>query len=96
MIRYFDLQNSKSDFNDYVSVFIQSFVRMLADAHERIQSEAWNALAAVTKTFDAADQQRHISSVRNALRYVRNEDVVLRTGLLPGFCLPKKVRKETI
>ena len=64
---------------------------MLADSEERIQSEAWDALAVVTSSFDAADQQKHISSVRQALRYIRNEEVVLKTGVLPGFCLPKKV-----
>ena len=87
-------QDTSSDYSDYVTVFIQSFIKLLADSHERVQSQAWDTLAVVTASFDAAAQQKHISSVRQALRYIRNDEIVLKTGTLPGFCLPKKVMCE--
>jgi len=85
-------QNKDTDYSDYVAVFIQSFVKLLSDPEEKIQIVAWNALSAVTATLDQADLQRHVSSVRHALRFVKSDETVQRTGTLPGFCLPKKVR----
>ena len=84
-------QDTSSNFSDYVTVFIQSIIKLLADPHERVHSQAWEALTVVTASLDATEQQKHISSVRQALRYVRNDEVVLKTGTLPGFCLPKTV-----
>ncbi|CAK8692590.1 unnamed protein product [Clavelina lepadiformis] len=83
-------KETSADFGDYVSVFMQTCIKLLADREVRIQSEAWDTLSAVTATLDSADMQKHISSVRYALRYVKNDEEVVKTGVLPGFCLPKK------
>nr|CAB3248538.1 translational activator GCN1 [Phallusia mammillata] len=83
-------KNEETDYNDYVSVFLQSFIKLLADKQERIQQAAWDAMTSVTSNLDPADMQRHVSSVRHALRVVRNEELVLQTGTIPGFCQAKK------
>lgn len=49
------------------------------------------ALSAVTKKLDAAEQLQHVSSIRQAIRFIR-DDVKECGGILPGFCLPKKVK----
>ena len=74
-------------------MFLQQFVRLLADPNEKVQKEGWQALAAVTSRMNAEDMQRHITSVRHALRAAKNEELYMQLGYLPGFCIPKFVSK---
>nr|XP_009858208.1 eIF-2-alpha kinase activator GCN1 [Ciona intestinalis] len=82
--------NPNGEFSDYIAVFIQAFIKLLADPDVRVQSEGWETLSVVTGTLDPADMHRHVSSVRHALRFIKNDEMVIKTGTLPGFCLPKK------
>uniref|UniRef100_H2ZRB0 TOG domain-containing protein n=1 Tax=Ciona savignyi TaxID=51511 RepID=H2ZRB0_CIOSA len=80
-----------AEYSDYISVFLQALIKLLADPDQRVQMEAWDTLSVVTGTLDPVGMHRHVSSVRHALRFVRNDEVVTKTGILPGFCLPKRV-----
>ena len=58
----------------------------------RVLHTAWDALNAVTKNLDAAEMLRHVSNVRQAVKYAAS-DLKSAPGapvLLPGFCLLKK------
>uniref|UniRef100_H2ZRB1 TOG domain-containing protein n=1 Tax=Ciona savignyi TaxID=51511 RepID=H2ZRB1_CIOSA len=79
-----------AEYSDYISVFLQALIKLLADPDQRVQMEAWDTLSVVTGTLDPVGMHRHVSSVRHALRFVRNDEVVTKTGILPGFCLPKR------
>jgi len=65
---------------------------MFTDDDPRVLNMAWDALNAVTKNLDAAEMLRHVSNVRQAVKYAAS-DLKASPGsplLLPGFCLLKK------
>nr|XP_039274428.1 eIF-2-alpha kinase activator GCN1-like [Styela clava] len=82
-------KDTDSDYSSYVAIFIRVFFKLMADEDQSVQEEAWSALSAVVKCLDAAEQLQHVSSVRQAIRYISDE-IRANGGILPGFCLPKK------
>lgn len=90
----FFLQSSEYDYSSYVAMFIQVFIKLLADNEVSVQEQAWSALSVLIKRLDAAEQLQHVGSLRQAMRYASDE-IKRCGGLLPGFCHPKKVCNET-
>lgn len=79
--------HSPGDYSQYVPQLLRGLLRLLADTDKDVLQRSWDALNAVTKTLDSAQQIAHVSDVRQAVRFAASE---LRTGEeLPGFCLPK-------
>jgi len=63
---------------------------MFTDEDERVLSTSWEALNAVTKNLDAAEMLRHVSNVRQAVKFAASDLKSEGSMVLPGFCLPKK------
>lgn len=79
--------HSPGDYSQYVPQLLRGLLRLLADADKDVLQRSWDALNAVTKTLDSAQQIAHVSDVRQAVRFAASD---LRAGEeLPGFCLPK-------
>jgi len=60
----------------------------LVDNDKEILQKSWEALNAVIKGLNAAQQISHVSDVRQAVRFAASE---LKGPELPGFCLPKGI-----
>lgn len=81
--------SSPGDYSQYVPQLLRGLVRLLADTDKDVLVRSWEALSAVTKTLDSAQQIAHVSDVRQAVRYAASD---LKAGEdLPGFCLPKGI-----
>lgn len=81
--------HSPGDYSQYVPQLLRGLLRLLADSDKDVLIRSWEALSAVTKTLDSAQQIAHVSDVRQAVRFAASE---LGPGEdLPGFCLPKGI-----
>lgn len=81
--------HSPGDYSQYVPQLLRGLLRLLADTDKDVLIRSWEALNAVTKTLDSAQQIAHVSDVRQAVRYAASD---LKSGdELPGFCLPKGI-----
>lgn len=81
--------NSPGDYSQYVPQLLRGLLRLLADTDKDVLIRSWEALSAVIKTLDSAQQIAHVSDVRQAVRYAASD---LKAGdELPGFCLPKGI-----
>lgn len=79
--------HSPGDYSQYVPQLLRGLLRLLADKDKDVVQRSWDALNAVTKTMDSAQQIAHVSDVRQAVRFAASE---LQPGEeMPGFCLPK-------
>ncbi|XP_077995202.1 stalled ribosome sensor GCN1-like [Glandiceps talaboti] len=78
---------SKADLSSYVPSLFTALIRLFNDSDKRVLETSWNALNAVVKRLDTAEQLQHISSVRQAVKYIVDD---VKGDVLPGFCLPKK------
>jgi len=86
------VSKAKLDYTAYVPNLIRGLIKMFTDEDNRVLHTAWDALNAVTKNLDAAEMLRHVSNVRQAVKYAAS-DLKSAPGapvLLPGFCLLKK------
>lgn len=81
--------HSPGDYSQYVPQLLRGLLRLLADNDKDVLIRSWEALSAVIKTLDSAQQIAHVSDVRQAVRYAASD---LKAGEeLPGFCLPKGI-----
>lgn len=81
--------HSPGDYSQYVPQLLRGLLRLLADNDKDVLIRSWEALSAVTKTLDSAQQIAHVTDVRQAVRYAASD---LKPGQeLPGFCLPKGI-----
>ncbi|XP_055374977.1 eIF-2-alpha kinase activator GCN1 [Condylostylus longicornis] len=79
---------TQSDYSQYVSQLLRTLLRLLADSDRDILQKAWEALNAVIKNLEPAEQITHVMDVRQAVRFAASE---LNGAELPGFCLPKGI-----
>ena len=86
---------TKVDYSNYVSQLIRALILLFTEEDKLVLTEAWHALAAVTKTLDASEQMEHVADVRQAVRFAMSDLKKKDEGsdkLLPGFCLPKGIQ----
>ncbi|XP_059612340.1 stalled ribosome sensor GCN1 [Phlebotomus argentipes] len=80
--------HSPGDYSQYVPQLLRGLMQLLADTDRDVLQRSWEALNAVTKTLDSAQQIAHVSDVRQAVRFAASD---LKGEELPGFCLPKGI-----
>ncbi|XP_055603671.1 eIF-2-alpha kinase activator GCN1 [Uranotaenia lowii] len=80
--------HSPGDYSQYVPQLLRGLLRLLADSDRDILQRSWDALNAVTKTLDSAQQIAHVTDVRQAVKFASSD---LKGAELPGFCLPKGI-----
>ncbi|XP_058447618.1 stalled ribosome sensor GCN1 [Malaya genurostris] len=80
--------HSPGDYSQYVPQLLRGLLRLLADSDRDILQRSWDALNAVTKTLDSAQQIAHVTDVRQAVKFASSD---LKGTELPGFCLPKGI-----
>lgn len=81
--------HSPGDYSQYVPQLLRGLLRLLADTDKDVLIRSWEALSAVIKTLDSAQQIAHVSDVRQAVRYAASD--LKGDDELPGFCLPKGI-----
>lgn len=81
--------HSPGDYSQYIPQLLRGLLRLLADTDKDVLQRSWDALNAVTKTLDSAQQIAHVSDVRQAVRYAASDLKIDEE--LPGFCLPKGI-----
>lgn len=82
--------NCPGDYSSYIAQLLNGLMRLLAEQDKEILMRSWEALNAVTKTLDPAQQIAHVSDVRHAVKFAAM-DLPPNTADLPGFCLPKGI-----
>ena len=83
------VQKTPADYLEYYGVLFRELIRLMADPAGSATLElAWTSLQTVVKKMDNVELQSHLSSLRQAISFVRKE--VDENGHLPGFGLPKK------
>lgn len=80
--------HSPGDYSQYVPQLLRGLLRLLADSDRDVLQRSWDALNAVTKTLDSAQQIAHVTDVRQAVKFASSD---LKGAELPGFCLPKGI-----
>ncbi len=85
---------TKADYSQYVPQLIRALILLFTDNDQVVLQQAWNALAAVTKTLDTNGQMAHVPDVRQAVRFAVSDlkKAGGGDGTLPGFCLPKGIQ----
>jgi HEAT repeat protein len=81
--------SSPGDYSNYIAQLLHGLLTLFADPDKDILIRSWDALNAVTRTLDSAQQIAHVSDVREAVKFAAMN---LEPGSdLPGFCLPKGI-----
>ncbi|XP_041673562.1 eIF-2-alpha kinase activator GCN1 isoform X1 [Drosophila eugracilis] len=80
--------HSPGNYCQYIPQLLRCLLKLLADNDKDILQKSWEALNAVIKGLNAAQQISHVSDVRQAVRFAASE---LKETELPGFCLPKGI-----
>ncbi|XP_034131444.1 eIF-2-alpha kinase activator GCN1 [Drosophila guanche] len=80
--------HSPGDYSQYIPQLLRCLLRLMADHDKDILQKSWEALNAVIKGLNSAQQIAHVSDVRQAVRFAASE---LKEPELPGFCLPKGI-----
>ncbi|KAL9698248.1 hypothetical protein quinque_001689 [Culex quinquefasciatus] len=80
--------HSPGDYSQYVPQLLRGLLRLLADSDRDVLQRSWDALNAVIKTLDSAQQIAHVTDVRQAVKFASSD---LKGAELPGFCLPKGI-----
>merc|ERR1719505_350717 len=80
-------KNSNGDYSSYVPLLMRVVLQLMNDRDEQVNLESWFALDALIKRLDPSEQILHLSSLRQALRFVKED---IRNNVLPGFCILKK------
>lgn len=80
--------NSPGDYSIYISQLLHGLLLLFAEQDKDILIRAWDALNAVTRTLDSAQQIAHVSDVRDSVKFA---SMNLQGSELPGFCLPKGI-----
>ena len=83
------VEKTPADFLEYYGVLFRELLRLMSEPEgSEILPLAWNSLQLVVKKMDNVELQSHLSSLRQAISFVRKE--VDSAGHLPGFGLAKK------
>jgi hypothetical protein len=82
--------SSPGDYSNHIIQLLHGLMLLLAEQDKEILVRAWEALNAVTKTLDSAQQIAHVSDVRDAVKCAAN--TLPAKSELPGFCLPKGIQ----
>ncbi|XP_033233061.1 eIF-2-alpha kinase activator GCN1 [Drosophila pseudoobscura] len=80
--------HSPGDYSQYIPQLLRCLLGLMADHDKDILKKSWEALNAVIKGLNSAQQIAHVSDVRQAVRFAASE---LKEPELPGFCLPKGI-----
>lgn len=81
--------HSPGNYTHYVPQLLRGLLKLLADSDRDVLHRSWDALNAVTKNLDSAQQISYVSDVRHAVKFAASD---LKAGEeLPGFCLPKGI-----
>lgn len=80
--------HTPGDFTQYVPQLLRCLLLLMAETDRDILQRSWDALNAVVKGLDSAQQIAHVSDVRQAVRFAASDSKQLE---LPGFCLPKGI-----
>ncbi|XP_026840478.1 eIF-2-alpha kinase activator GCN1 [Drosophila persimilis] len=80
--------HSPGDYSQYIPQLLRCLLGLMADHDKDILQKSWEALNAVIKGLNSAQQIAHVSDVRQAVRFAASE---LKEPELPGFCLPKGI-----
>ncbi|XP_075147200.1 lethal (3) 80Fj isoform X2 [Haematobia irritans] len=80
--------HTPGNYAQYVPQLLRCLLRLLADEDRDILQRSWEALNAVVKGLDSAQQIAHVSDVRQAVRFAASDS---NDSELPGFCLPKGI-----
>jgi len=78
---------TRADYSQYVPQLLRGLIHLFADQNKEVLQMSWEALSAVTKTLEPAQQLEHVSDIRQAVRFTVSD--LKGQQLLPGFCLPK-------
>ncbi|XP_065343673.1 stalled ribosome sensor GCN1 isoform X1 [Cloeon dipterum] len=81
--------NSRADYSQYVPQLLRGLIHLFTDQDKDVLQMSWEALNAVTKTLDPAQQLEHVGDIRQAVRFTLSD--LKGQQLLPGFCLPKGI-----
>lgn len=82
--------NTRADYSDYVPQLLRGLINLFTNKDTEILKTAWQALSAVTKSLDAADQRSLVADVRQAVKFAASD--LKENQLMPGFCLPKGIQ----
>ncbi|GAB0090658.1 Translational activator Gcn1 [Sergentomyia squamirostris] len=80
--------HSPGDYSQYVPQLLRGLLQLMADTDKDVLQRSWEALNAVTRTLDSAQQIAHVPDLRQAVRFAASD---LKGDTLPGFCLPKGI-----
>ncbi|KAH8346010.1 hypothetical protein KR084_004221, partial [Drosophila pseudotakahashii] len=80
--------HSPGNYSQYIPQLLRCLLKLLVENDKEILQKSWEALNAVIKGLNAAQQISHVSDVRQAVRFAASE---LKGPELPGFCLPKGI-----
>lgn len=80
--------HTPGDYTQYVPQLLRCLLRLMAESDRDILQRSWDALNAVVKGLDSAQQIAHVSDVRQAVRFAASDS---KESELPGFCLPKGI-----
>uniref|UniRef100_A0A1B0AHF4 TOG domain-containing protein n=1 Tax=Glossina pallidipes TaxID=7398 RepID=A0A1B0AHF4_GLOPL len=80
--------HTPGDYSQYVPQLLRCLLRLMAEQDRDILQRSWDALNAVVKGLDSAQQIAHVSDVRQAVRFAASDS---KEAELPGFCLPKGI-----
>ncbi|KRK05621.1 uncharacterized protein Dyak_GE27770, isoform A [Drosophila yakuba] len=80
--------HSPGNYSQYIPQLLRCLLKLLVEKDKDILQKSWEALNAVIKGMNAAQQISHVSDVRQAVRFAASE---LNGTELPGFCLPKGI-----
>lgn len=81
--------HSPGNYANYVPQLLRGLLKLLSDSDKEVLQRSWDALNAVTKNLDSAQQISYVSDVRHAVKYATSD---LKPGEeLSGFCLPKGI-----
>ncbi|GIX96451.1 eIF-2-alpha kinase activator GCN1 [Caerostris darwini] len=79
----------KVDISQHVPQLIRGLIRLFTDHEQKVLQLSWEALNAVTKNLNPADQLKLVSDVRQAVRFAVSD--LKGEQLLPGFCIEKGI-----
>merc|ERR1719431_1608676 len=80
-------KESKGEYGQYIQQLFRCAVQLMNDVDEDVYTGGWEALDALVKHLDPSEQLQHLSSLRQAIKYVKDD---VRSNQLPGFCILKK------
>jgi len=80
--------HSPGNYSQYIPQLLRCLLKLLVDNDKEILQKSWEALNAVIKGLNAAQQISHVSDVCQEVRFAASE---LKGPELPGFFLPEGI-----